>query len=289
MNFRDRFRLAEFVESFESPGIQNIQNGERKKELFQTSLTDIEIFKMYLTTNRKYEKSFENFSFHNPGNHFSFQEFSYYFSNKILSQLPVFTQEEREKNISKVNMKQFFQLLNHFKIRFFQENIRTLVLYFRSWDMPNFEFLLLYYTLKNLIWEGKTQLFNQLKVVWRTENIKNSIHSYIDPENILHVFWNEFREATSLYSNTIHFTYGSVYEKPFMQTTTQIVGQAITQQMHKHPEKNKNLKQNYIPLYLDFRGKMTFHPESMQIIDLMKTTIQSVLNCEKYMLQKIKE
>jgi hypothetical protein len=265
--------------------VEQIPNGERKKELFLSSdIEDIWIFRFYLLSNHLYEKSFEEYFQNKYVFSQWFNKFLQYFSQKILENLPSYSSQERKSNIQHINKTQFWSLLNQFCFAWEISQNRTLVLYFRELEMPFFEFLVLQHIVKELIKRWKTQVFNQVRIVGRESQVHESYQSYLDMDDFLSVKWKDFKRACSVYANTIHLTHWQVFENWSMRTTTPIVWGAILNDSQSMYLKNQWIQNKVIPLDLDFRSKICFHSAEIEITDLMQKMTQSILNCENKML-----
>lgn len=197
-------------------------------------------------------------------------------------------EEQRKRNIKKLNKKQLLKLfwywIEHEK---YDKNHRTLVLYYRAENMDTFQFSLITHILYKFINWWYSKVFDRILVTSRWNwQYPHEIHNIWD----IQYQYNDFTMITNIFANTIHFTHGTVIEDDYMNTTTHIVW--IANLADSEDRKRVPESWNYIPLHLKYwKTEWNYKQEhfemdkSWNFEDLFDEIIKAVKACEEKMLE----
>ncbi|MDD3793352.1 MAG: hypothetical protein PHI37_00905 [Candidatus Gracilibacteria bacterium] len=199
-------------------------------------------------------------------------------------------ESERNRNIARVNDKQKQDLKPYgIDISKYDENHRTLVLYFRNENMNSFAFSLITNILQKYITEGYSKVFDKILITSRRDGqYPQEIHNIGGIQYQYHDFIN----FSTIFANTIHFTHGTVIEEgfEFMSTTTPIVG--IANLADKEDKTRVPESGDYTPLYLKYGKTLGYYTaehfekdKSGNFEDLFDEIIRAVKSCEEKMLE----
>lgn len=135
-------------------------------------------------------------------------------------------EEDRKRNIASINEKQKSSLLWYrINISDYDEQHRTLVLYYRAENMNSFHFSLITHILYTYISSWYSKVFDRILVTSRRdEQYPHEVHHIWD----IPYQYNDFQRMSIIFANTIHFTHGRVIEndKIYMGTTIPIIWMA---------------------------------------------------------------
>lgn len=199
-------------------------------------------------------------------------------------------ESERNRNIARVNDKQKQDLKPYWiDISKYDENHRTLVLYFRNENMNSFAFSLITNILQKYITEWYSKVFDKILITSRRDwQYPQEIHNIWGIQYQYHDFIN----FSTIFANTIHFTHWTVIEEwfEFMSTTTPIVW--IANLADKEDKTRVPESWDYTPLYLKYWKTLWYYTaehfekdKSWNFEDLFDEIIRAVKSCEEKMLE----